>query len=263
MALLWTAYFVMKIFINEVLMARKTFDQQIQNLKDEIIILGSMVEEATLKAVDALKRRDQHAARQIYEYDVNINERRYAIENGILILIATQQPIARDLRLIAAMLEVITELERMGDYAKGIAKVTIRLGQADFSIPNNEILRMAELGIDMLHRALTAFIDQNAQAARQIPPDDDKVDALYLHIYHHLVSEMIANPEVIDQANLLIWAIHNLERLADRVINICERTIFITTGDLFELDSEFKLFDDDEEEDEEEIEPANLEPDTP
>ena len=233
-------------------MARRTFDQQIQNLKDEILILGSMVEEATLSSVEALKRRDLDAARQIYEYDVNINDRRFAIENGILILIATQQPMARDLRLIAAMLEIITELERMGDYAKGIAKVTLRLGNTDFSIPHSEIQRMADLATDMLHRALTAFIEQNADAARLIPKDDDKVDALYLHIYHHLVSEMIANPEVIDQANLLIWTIHNLERLADRVTNICERTIFITTGDIFELDKEYRLFIDDEEEEEEE-----------
>lgn len=235
-------------------MARRTFDQQIQNLKDEILILGSMVEEATLSSVEALKRRDLDAARQIYEYDVNINDRRFAIENGILILIATQQPMARDLRLIAAMLEVITELERMGDYAKGIAKVTLRLGKTEFSIPHNEIRRMADLGIDMLHRALTAFIEQDARAASLIPEDDDKVDALYLHIYHHLVSEMIANPEVIDQANLLIWAIHNLERLADRVINICERTVFIKTGDILELDKEYRLFNVDDEEEEEEEE---------
>ena len=238
-------------------MARRTLDQQIQNLKDEILILGSMVEEATLKSVDSLKKRDMNAARQIYDYDANINERRFAIENGILILIATQQPIAHDLRLVAAMLEVITELERMGDYAKGIAKVTLRLGTTVFSIPHGEIQRMADLAIDMLHRALTAFIDQNANAAQLIPQDDDKVDALYLHIYHHLVSEMIANPEVIDQANLLIWTIHNLERLADRVINICERTIFIATGDIFELDKEYRLFIDEEDDDDDEEYPPD------
>ncbi|MDX9865828.1 MAG: phosphate signaling complex protein PhoU [Anaerolineaceae bacterium] len=239
-------------------MVRRTLDQQFQNLKDEILILGSMVEEATLKSIDALKRRDMDAARQIYEYDANINERRFAIENGILILIATQQPIARDLRLSAAMLEVITELERMGDYAKGIAKVTLRLGKADFSIPHNEIQRMADLAIDMLRRALTAFIDQNAAAARLIPQDDEKVDALYLHIYHHLVSEMIANPETIDHANLLMWTIHNLERLADRAINICERTIFIATGDIFEMDKDSRLFADEEEEEDEEEDDLDL-----
>jgi phosphate transport system protein len=242
-------------------MVRKTFEQQIQNLKDEILILGSMVEEATLKSVEALKRRDREAARQIYEYDATINERRFAIENGILILIATQQPMARDLRMLAAMLEVITELERMGDYAKGIAKVNLRLGKTDFSIPINEIQRMADLGIDMLHRALGAFIEQDAQTARLIPNEDDKVDALYNHIYHHLVSEMIANPEVIDQANLLIWAIHNLERLADRVTNICERTVFIATGDLLELDTEYDEFameEEDEEDDEDLGQPGDL-----
>ena len=244
-------------------MARKTFEQQIQNLKDEILILGSMVEEATLKSVDALKRRDLDAARHIYEYDTFINERRFAIENGILILIATQQPMARDLRLIAAMFEVITELERMGDYAKGIAKVNLRLGQTNFSIPIKEIERMADIGVDMLHRALSAFIDLDVQAARSIPNEDDKVDALYNHIYHHLVSEMISNPEIIDQANLLIWAIHNLERLADRVTNICERTVFIATGDLLEFDNDDQYRIDDFDDEEVETEPDEHQDSTP
>lgn len=244
-------------------MVRRTFDQQIQNLKDEILILGSMVEEATLKAVEALKRRDLESARQIYEYDATINERRYAIENGILILIATQQPLARDLRLLAAMLEVITELERMGDYAKGIAKVNLQLGKTNFSIPINEIERMAVLSVDMLHRALQAFIDQDVKSASSIPLEDDKVDALYTHIYHHLVSEMIANPEVIDQANLLIWTIHNLERLADRVTNICERTVFIATGDQLEFDTDYNLFNLEEEEEEDEDDEFNLDVGSP
>lgn len=218
-------------------MPRETLDRQIDNLKDEIILLGSMVEQATLNSIDALKRRDLEAAHQIYEDDYLINEKRYAIENAILILIATQQPLARDLRLLAAMMVVITELERMGDYAKGISKVIMKLGAADIVIPIRKINQMAELALNMLHRALNAFIAENPNEASVIPLEDDQVDALYNQIYHTLVDSMISNPASIDQINLLMWVVHNLERLADRVTNICERTVFIVTGEILEMDS--------------------------
>lgn len=218
-------------------MPRETLDRQIDNLKDEIILLGSMVEQATLNSIDALKRRDLEAAHQIYEDDYLINEKRYAIENAILILIATQQPLARDLRLLAAMMVVITELERMGDYAKGISKVIMKLGAADIVIPIRKINQMAELALNMLHRALNAFITENPNEASVIPLEDDQVDALYNQIYHTLVDSMISNPASIDQINLLMWVVHNLERLADRVTNICERTVFIVTGEILEMDS--------------------------
>ena len=218
-------------------MPRDTLDRQLQHLKDEVLLLGSMVEQAMLAAVDALKRRDQTTAKQIYRRDPLINEKRYAIENAILILIATQQPMARDLRMMAAILEVTTELERMGDYAKGIAKVTIRLGDAPLPIGMQDVSRMTDLAVSMLHRALSAFINENAAQAHEIPNEDDEVDELYNQIYHELVQAMIANPETIDQANLLMWVAHNIERLADRVTNICERTVFIATGELMEFDA--------------------------
>ena len=218
-------------------MPRDTLDRQLQHLKDEVLLLGSMVEQAMLAAVDALKRRDQASARQIYRRDPLINEKRYAIENAILILIATQQPMARDLRMMAAILEVTTELERMGDYAKGIAKVTIRLGDAPLPIGLQDMTRMTDLAVSMLHRALSAFINENAAQAHEIPNEDDEVDELYNKIYRELVQAMIANPETIDQANLLMWVAHNIERLADRVTNICERTVFIVTGELMEFDA--------------------------
>ncbi|NMC80578.1 MAG: phosphate signaling complex protein PhoU [Chloroflexi bacterium] len=218
-------------------MPRETLDRQIHHLQEEVLLLGSMVEQAMLNSVEALKRRDLDAARQIYEADIQINEKRFAIENAILILIATQQPIARDLRLMAAILEVTTELERMGDYAKGIAKVNLKLGSIPFPISLREITQMAELAVSMLHRALSAFISENSTQACQIPLEDDQVDSLYNQVYHNLVSAMIADPEIIDSANLLMWVAHNLERMADRVTNICERTVFIATGELFELET--------------------------
>jgi phosphate transport system protein len=218
-------------------MTREALNQHIQQLKDEVLLLGSMVEEATLRAVDALRQRDIEASETIIEDDIQINEKRFAIENAILILIATQQPMAHDLRLLAAILEVDSELERMGDYAKGIAKTVIRMGDAQVAIPMREIASMADKSINMLHQALGAFTTENAAQAYQIPKQDDEVDALYVKGYRSMVSAMMANPDTIDNGNYVIWVMHNLERLADRVTNICERTVFICTGELLELAS--------------------------
>ncbi len=207
-------------------------------LKAEILILGSMVEQSTLGAVNALVHNDLDAARAIYHNDHSINDRRYAIENAVLGQIATQQPMAHDLRLLAAMLYVVDELERMGDYAKGIAKITLKIADADIFVPAIEFHNMASLGIGMLHGSLTAFIDENLKLARQIPYEDDQVDELYNLIYQKIVKGMIADPETIDQANNLLWVAHNLERLADRAVNICERALFICTGELFDMDAD-------------------------
>jgi phosphate transport system protein len=218
-------------------MPRDTLNRQMVNIKDEVLLLGSMVEQAMLKAVEALKVRDQVAARLIYNNDRFINEKRFAIENAIIILMATQQPMAHDLRLLAAILEVLTELERMGDYAKGIAKVVIRLGDVEFPTPIRDLSHMADLSVSMLHRALTAFVDENPNQAVAIPVEDNQVDDLYNKVYRELINIMIADPTTIDHANLLMWVAHNIERMADRVTNICERTVFIATGELLELDS--------------------------
>ena len=219
-------------------MPRETLDRQIHQLQDEILLLGSMVEQATLSAMDALKRRDGQTALRVLREDSRINDKRFAIENAIIICLATQQPMAHDLRTLAAFLEVSTELERMGDYAKGIAKVVIRLGDVDIPIPTREFDQMAELSLNMLHRALGAFIEENASIASQIPLEDEMIDELYIRVYRILISNMIANPEIIDHANLLLWVDHNLERLADRVTNICERTVFVATGELLEFEQE-------------------------
>ncbi len=217
-------------------MPRDTLERQIHQLQDEVLLLGSMVEQAVLKSIEALRLRDIHLARKIYNDDHLINEKRFAIENNILIIIATQQPMARDLRKLTAILEIITELERMGDYAKGIGKVVINLENYEIPIPIRDISLMADSAVSMLHRALGAFISEDTAAASTIPMEDDAVDGLYVRISNHIVTSMIANPETIDHANLLMWVVHNLERMADRVTNICERTIFIVTGELLELE---------------------------
>ncbi len=217
-------------------MSRKLFAQKIQNIKDEVLLLGSMVEDAVVKSVQSLKMKDVKLAKKIYQHDIELNDKRFAIENAILIVIATQQPMARDLRQLAAMLDVISELERMGDYAKGIAKVAIKIHDIDLDIPIREIEKMSELAISMLHKALTAFILEDSRTASQIPYDDDAVDHLYEDIYHKAVDIMMKDPQNIDNSNLIMWVGHNLERLADRVTNICERTVFIATGELMELE---------------------------
>lgn len=215
---------------------RETLDRAIKELLDEILIQGSMVENAIKESVDALINRDVEQAKVIYEGDRQINKKQFEIEESVITLIATQQPMARDLRLLTAILEVTTELERMGDYAKGIARITVRLGQEILLEPISEIPPMAEVCVDLLHRALHAFVDKDAEAARTIPKEDDKVDSYYNRIYRELMNHMIADPSTIDQANHLLWVAHNLERVADRVTNVCERIVFVVTGELLEMD---------------------------
>lgn len=212
-------------------MLRKTFEHEIQQLKDEIIILGSMVEQSLLEAVESLKKRDAEASRKIVDRDKLINDKRFTLENQVMIVIATQQPMAHDLRLLASLLEVISELERMGDYAKGIAIINIRMGDQPLLKPLVDIPRMAQKGVDMLHRALAAFVNEDVQAASTIPAEDDEVDHLYEQVYRELMTYIMADPRNIERANWLLWIAHNLERFADRVTNICERTAFIVTGE--------------------------------
>jgi phosphate transport system protein len=195
------------------------------------------VEQQLLDSVESLKKRNIEASRQIYKTDGQINAKRYNIEEQVMIVIATQQPMAHDLRLLASILEVSGELERMGDYAKGIATVSIRMGDQPLLKPLIDIPRMAQKGTDMLHRALTAFINEDVDAARLIPAEDDEVDGLYTQVYHELMMFVIQDAKAIERANWLLWVAHNLERVADRVTNICERTVFIVTGEIKEIGS--------------------------
>jgi phosphate transport system protein len=219
-------------------MTRERFDRQLQLLLDQVLVLGSMVEQAVLDSLSALKRRDLAAAHLIYEQDQKINEKRYSIESESVTLIATQQPMARDVRFLAAILEIITELERIGDYAKGISKINILLSEATIDpVILIDLEKMARLGLDMLRRSLDAFVAGDEQIAREIPDEDDAVDELYNQIYLKLVQQMITEPETIDRANHMMWAAHNLERMADRVTNICERIVYVSTGEMRELDT--------------------------
>ncbi len=222
-------------------MPRETLDRKILALRDEIIVLSSMVENAIIESVEALRKQDLITARRIYAEDNRINEKRFELENDTITTIATQQPImARDLRLLASILEVASELERMGDYAKGIAKITLLLGDRPLVKELVDIPRMAQITTSMLHRATGAFVSQNVEVARQIPAEDDQVDDLYNQVYRDLVAIMFENPATIDPASYLMWAAHNVERTADRVTNICERTIYAVTAEM----KEFRATDD-------------------
>jgi phosphate transport system protein len=217
-------------------MAREVLDRRIRHLQDQILILDSMVENAISSSVEALKKHDVASAQIIYANDRLINNKRFELENDCIVTIATQQPImAGDLRMLASILEVVSELERMGDYAKGIAKICVLIGNEPHVKPLIDIPRMAQIAVSMLHRAIGAFVNLDVQTASTIPDEDDEVDALYNQVYRELVAIMIAKPATIDQSNHLMWVAHNLERVSDRVTNICERAIYVATGKLAEV----------------------------
>lgn len=216
-------------------MTREVFDHELRKLQDEVLTLGTIVEEGLVASVDILKQQNLAEARRLIAYDNEINKRRYQIEETTLRLIATQQPMAGDMRTLAAVLEIVTELERMGDYAKGIAKICLLIGEQPLIKPLVDIPIMADKTRAMLQSALDAFVRRDVELARQIPAQDDEVDDLYNQVYRELLTLIMSNPQNIDQATYLLWAAHNLERAADRVTNICERTIFTVTGELKEL----------------------------
>jgi len=221
-------------------MPRQALERELQRLNDDILLLGSMAEKAILQSVNMLKRRDIEGSRRLVADDILINRKRFAIEADCLMVIATQQPMASDLRNLAAILELSTELERIGDYGKGIARVTVMMGDEPLVKPLTDIPLMAEKACDMLHRALKAFISRDVAMARAIPLEDDEIDALYNRVYNDLLQIIIKNPTAIDQATHLLWVAHNLERAGDRVTNICERVIFTVTGQMQEMDMDEK-----------------------
>jgi phosphate transport system protein len=219
-------------------MPRTSLDRKIHNLLNEILVMDSMVENAILKSVEALAKHDFKLAQSTYDFDRQINARRFELENDLIITIATEQPImAGDLRLMASILEVVGELERIGDHAKGIAKICLLIGDQPHVKPLIDIPLMCKITVDMLHRAVGAFVRLDVDLAQKIPAEDDQVDALYVQVYHELVQIMTKDSSTIDQSNYLMWAAHNLERMADRVTNICERAVYVATGKLVEIES--------------------------
>jgi phosphate transport system protein len=215
-------------------MARKTFDQEMQDVKDDILLLGSRVQDAVMESVQALKDNDLERSRRLLANDRFIDRKRYEIEISILVLMATQQPIARDLRILASSLGVCTELERMGNYAKGIAVINLRSEGLSLPFILREIYSMADKVMKMLHRALTAFAEEDAQDAKSLMEYDDVIDECYTKLYADAMNNIIGDPRNIERINYVLWVAHNLERLGDRVTNICERIFYMVTGEYLE-----------------------------
>jgi phosphate transport system protein len=217
-------------------MPRKSFERHLHELQDDVLILGSMVEKAISRSIEALKKRDLELARQVIAADREIDLKRYEIEEKCTELIITQQPMASDLRIIIAVLYIIVDLERIADHAEGIAKIAIMIGDEPPLKPLIDIPHMAERATNMLHRSLDAFVKHDADVARQISAEDDEIDNLYDQVFRELLVFMMEDPRTVTRATRLIWVAHNLERAADRVTNICERVAFVVTGKIEEVE---------------------------
>ena len=225
-------------------MTRVDFTRSLEHLLDEVLALGSLVEQAIARAIEALRDRDLQASRQVIEEDDVIDNARFRLEEQCIELMATQQPMATDLRIIITVTHVAVELERMGDYAEGIAKISLAMGDEPPLKPLIDIPRMAGVSTDMLRRSLDAlthavYLDEEEETVKQnafqVCEDDDKVDALYDQVYRELLTFMMQDPSTIQRATYLLWVAHNLERIADRVTNICERVVYMVQGTIEEL----------------------------
>ena len=214
---------------------RSVYHKKLREIQDDVLVMGGMVGEAILRSVEALKSRDVVLAQQIVADDQKVNEFRFKIEEKCIQLIVTQQPIANELRIIIAVLNIITEMERIGDYAGGIAKITIMIGDEPPLKPLIDIPAMADQAVDMLHRSLDAFINQDEETARKICIEDDIVDNLYENVFADLLTFMMKDPQSVTRATRLVWVAHDLERSADRVTNICERVVYVITGKMEEI----------------------------
>jgi len=216
---------------------RSTFDQELQDLRDNVLRLGSMLDTAIGRAMQALKERDQKLAQQVIVEDEDINQLRFKIEEECVGLIARQQPAAYDLRLIVAAMSIVLDLERMGDHATGIATIVLRMGAEPLLKPLIDLPRMTQIAHEMLRASLDAFVSEDAQEALSITKRDEEVDQLYTQIFRELITFMIEDPRTVTRAMYLLFCAHNIERIADRVTNICERVVFVATGVLEEIPS--------------------------
>ena len=214
---------------------RLGLDRQLRMLQDEVLMMGGMVEKSIARALDALTRRDLEAAEQVIREDDYIDSKRFDIEEQCIDLIATQQPMARDLRILVSILHITVELERMGDYAEGIARINVLMGDQPLLKPLIDVPRMAEKATSMLRRSLDALVNRDTLTALQVCNDDDDVDALYDQIYRELLLFMIQDPTTIQRATYLLWVAHDLERIADRATNIAERVVYMVTGKMEEI----------------------------
>lgn len=213
-------------------MTREHYDAMLRELDESVLALGELVASTIESCVDSLERKDVAAARRLIQADNTIDEQRYDIERAALLLIATQQPLATDLRNIAAILTIATELERIGDYCEGIAKLSLRMSAETIDAPMNDIRSMSAVTERLLRRSLRAFQQRDLALAGSVWSEDDRVDSLYGEVFQKLIGEMVENQETVRGGTYLIWVAHNIERMADRVTNIAERVAFVVTGNV-------------------------------
>ena len=216
-------------------MTRTAFERQLGEIQEDMLVLAGMVESAIDRSIQALTNRDVELARRVIADDLKINQKRYDTEEKCLELMATQQPLASDLRTIDAVLHIIVDLERMADHAEGIGKIALMLSDEPPLKPYIAIPSMARVANRMLMASMEAFNRRDAQRARTICNEDDEVDALYEQVYRELLTLMIEDPRTIERATYLTWVAHNLERIADRVTNVCERVVYLVEGRIQEL----------------------------
>jgi phosphate transport system protein len=213
-------------------MPREHYDSQLKELDARVLEMGDLVAHTIAQCVDVLESLDVDAAQQLIEADNQIDQQRYDIENEALLLIATQQPLAGDLRVVAAILTIATELERIGDYCEGIAELTLRMASEPVAITGSDIRSMALFTQRLLRQSLEAYRDRNVEMAGEVWTEDDNVDRMYEQVFRSMIAGMIADRSTIRSRTYLLWVAHNIERMADRVTNIAERVSFVVTGDV-------------------------------
>lgn len=212
--------------------SRDAFDRELTALRDNVLRLTNMTDTAIERAMNALLERDDNIAKEVVIDDKAINRMRYDIEEECYLLIATQQPLARDMRTIITAIHFVVELERIADHAAGVAKLALELSKEPPLKPLIDLPRMAKIAREMLRDTVDAYLSWDAVKAKQITERDDEVDMLDSQVYRELISFMIQDPRNISRATYLLWTSHNLERIADRITNMCERIIFMVTGDI-------------------------------
>ena len=212
-------------------MPREDFERNLKDVENDVVQLSSMVEKAIFKSIEALKERDINASQKVVDDDDVIDEKQQAIEDRCIDLIALEAPMAGDLRVLIAAMMVANELERMGDYAEGIAKISVSMGNLPPLKPLIDIPRMADKSVDMLRRSTQAFVNRDVESATAVILDDDEVDDIYDQVYRELLTYMTADPSTVQRATYLLWVAHDLERVADRTTNIAERVIYLVTGE--------------------------------
>jgi phosphate transport system protein len=215
--------------------ARPIFDRELGEIRDDILRIASMVDRAIVDSIRALGDRDAELAKQVATNDETLNAIRYSLEERVYSALATQQPTGPDLRYLVAAVSVATNLERMGDHAAGIARLTIRMADQALIKPLVDIPRMAEIDREMVRQSVDAYLQRDVAKAEAVVKQDDLVNDLHLQIYRDLLALMMKDPTTIERATYLLWVSHNLERIGDRAKNICERAIYLATGELKEF----------------------------